>query len=48
MLYLSGIHALNLPCDLLTCGDWHTLGINWGNIVLLGVAAGILSNLLER
>lgn len=35
MLYLSGIHALNLPCSLLTCGDWHTSGINWNNIVLL-------------
>jgi hypothetical protein len=35
MLYLSGIHALNLPCSLLTCGDWHTSGINWHGFVLL-------------
>lgn len=35
MLYLSGIHALNLPCELFTCGDWHTSAINWGNINLL-------------
>lgn len=35
MLYLSGIHALNLPCALLTCGDWHMSGINWNSIVLL-------------
>jgi hypothetical protein len=35
MLYLSGIHALNLPCSLLTCGDWHTSGINWHSYVLL-------------
>ena len=35
VLYLSGIHALNLPCALLTCGDWHTSGINWNSFVLL-------------
>jgi hypothetical protein len=35
MLYLSGIHALNLPCNLQTCGDWHTSGVGWDNIVLL-------------
>ena len=35
MLYVSGIHALNLPCTLLTCGDWHTSGLNWDSIELL-------------
>lgn len=35
MIYLSGIHALNLPCDLQTCGDWHTSGIDWKGIALL-------------
>jgi len=35
MRYLSGIHALNLPCALLTCGDWHQSGIQWTNLVLL-------------
>jgi len=35
MLYLSGIHALNLPCALYTCGDWHTSGINWNSVALL-------------
>lgn len=35
MLYLSGIHALNVSCKLLTCGDWHASGINWHSFVLL-------------
>jgi len=29
MLYITGIHALNLPCSLLTCGDWHCSAIQW-------------------
>ena len=29
MLYITGIHALNLPCKLETCGDWHQSGISW-------------------
>lgn len=31
MKYLSGIHALNLPCSLLTDGDWHTSALAWKN-----------------
>lgn len=29
MRYITGIHALNLPCELETCGDWHQSGIQW-------------------
>lgn len=29
MLYITGIHALNLPCSLLTCGDWHQSALQW-------------------
>lgn len=29
MKYISLIHALNLPCDLETCGDWHASSIQW-------------------
>ena len=29
MEYITGIHALNLNCSLLTCGDWHQSGIQW-------------------
>lgn len=32
MLYISGLHALNLPCALDTTGDWHTSALNWKNI----------------
>lgn len=29
MRYITGIHALNLPCSLETCGDWHTSALQW-------------------
>lgn len=29
VLYITDIHALNLPCTLDTCGDWHTSAIQW-------------------
>jgi hypothetical protein len=29
MKYITGIHALNLPCSLLTCGDWHCSALKW-------------------
>ncbi len=35
MLYLSGIHALNLNCELETCGDWHQSAIQWERLSLL-------------
>ena len=35
MKYISGIHALNLPCGLLTCGDWHQFGLQWRRLTLL-------------
>lgn len=35
MYYLSGIHALNLPCKLNTCGDWHLSSLQWSNLPLL-------------
>lgn len=34
MLYISGIQALNLPCKLLTCGDWHLFSMNWSKLQL--------------
>lgn len=30
MKYITGIHALNIPCSLETGGDWHMFGIQWG------------------
>ena len=32
MKYITGIHALNLPCSLLTGGDWHCSALKWENI----------------
>jgi hypothetical protein len=32
MKYVSGLHALNLKCELLTCGDWHQSAIQWLNV----------------
>lgn len=29
MKYITGIHALNVPCSLNTSGDWHHLAIRW-------------------
>lgn len=29
MQYITGIHALNLPCSLETTGDWHTSALQW-------------------
>ena len=31
--YISGEFALNLQCNLETCGDWHTSGMNWNNCI---------------
>lgn len=33
--YISGIHALNIPCSLLTCGDWHCSALKWQNITFM-------------
>jgi hypothetical protein len=30
--YVTGIHALNLPCALPTCGDWHTAALRWKDV----------------
>lgn len=35
MLYISGLHALNINCQLETTGDWHLSGIQWDKLHLL-------------
>ena len=35
MKYLSGIKALNIPCNLDTTGDWHIFSYDWSNNQLL-------------
>jgi len=32
--YITGIHALNIPCGLLTGGDWHRSALRWKNITM--------------
>lgn len=32
MKYITGIHALNLPCPLETDGDWHASALKWEKI----------------
>lgn len=34
MIYVSGIHALNIEDSLETCGDWHTSALSWSNLDL--------------
>lgn len=29
MIYLTGMYALNTPCHLNTCGDWHRCCFDW-------------------
>ncbi|MDR0963141.1 MAG: hypothetical protein LBM60_00810 [Clostridium sp.] len=31
MKYITGQHALNITCSLLTCGDWHQSSLQWDN-----------------
>lgn len=35
MKYITGIHALNIPNSLDTCGDWHASALQWKNIQTL-------------
>lgn len=44
MKYITGQHALNLPCLLLTCGDWHTSALQWERLNLLDTDNHILGN----
>lgn len=32
MKYVTGIHALNLNCELETCGDWHQSALRWEKV----------------
>lgn len=34
MKYITGIYALNIPCKLNTCSDWHALSLDWDNIYI--------------
>ena len=34
MKYITGIHALNIPCKLDTCGDWHCSALKWEKVAI--------------
>lgn len=34
MQYLTGIHALNVPCPLDTTGDWHQSALRWEDLTI--------------
>lgn len=34
MLYITGLHALNIPCSLPTTGDWHASTLDWSAMPL--------------
>lgn len=42
--YISGVHALNLPCSSETTGDWHTSSIQWDNPWILESDGSIFGN----
>ena len=44
MRYISGIHALNLPCSLQTCGDWHCSALRWQNITFRDTETAFYKN----
>lgn len=41
MIYVSGLHALNLPCNLDTTGDWHSSSMNWGNMAIFDTSKSV-------
>ena len=45
MKYITGIHALNIPCSLETGGDWHMFGIQWGKPTMMDTDTAFFGNL---
>lgn len=35
MKYVTGRHAMNLPCSLGTWGDYRTFAVNWDKLTIL-------------
>ena len=45
MKYVTGIFGLNIEDSLEdACGDWHTSGLNWDNLVLYESESSLLGN----
>ena len=45
MKYITGIHALNIPCSLLTSGDWHMSAIQWEHPTMMDTDTAFFGNL---
>jgi len=43
--YVTGIHALNIPCELETCGDWHQGAIQWQSPFFRQIDESVFGNL---
>lgn len=41
MKYITGIHALNLVCQLDTPGDWHQSALRWKDITYSDTSEGV-------
>jgi hypothetical protein len=44
MRYITGIHALNLPCELDTSGDWHCSALQWKKLHIKNSGCTILGD----
>lgn len=44
MEYISGMYALNLTCDLETCGDWHTSALDWQKVYTMESNGSLFGN----
>jgi hypothetical protein len=42
--YISGIHALNLICNLDTPGDWHRSALAWKNLTIRNSKNSVFGN----
>ncbi len=44
MEYITGIFALNIECELETCGDWHCSALDWDNMKFLNTEESFYEN----
>lgn len=44
MKYITGQHALNIPCSLLTCGDWHQSALQWKSPLFRNSSDSVFGN----
>lgn len=42
--FITGIHALNIPCSLETGGDWHASALSWKNPNVKNTSMGVFGD----